>query len=193
MDTRQTILNACLDLLEIANWNDIKTARIAARAGVAEGTLYNYFSSKQELIIEAVGLASRELAKTVFHGLGEEHTIRENLTRLARNFLLSQGQTGSLYRIIYKAFSEVENPAIRQVLSDLYPNGIRMVEELILKSRDADELRIPPARMKWVVMMLWGLGDSLWKSAVVSGQKPVTETEVESLVNTLYRMMSGME
>lgn len=193
MDTKQSILDACLDLLKTSNWNDIKTARIAAKAGVAEGTIYNYFSSKQELIIEAVAMASRELATTVFQGLGEELTIRENLSRLAENFLLGHDRTDSLYRIIYKAFSEVENPAIRKALSDLYPDGIRMVEELIMKSRDARELSIPAERMKWVVLMLWGLGDSLWKSTVVSGKLPISKMEVQQLVDNLYGMMSRMQ
>lgn len=54
-DKKQAIEEACLSCLgEGQNPNEIKIAEIARRAGVGKGTVYEYFSSKEELFAESV-------------------------------------------------------------------------------------------------------------------------------------------
>lgn len=50
-DRRAIILNAALKTFVKRGYPDTKVAEIAAGAGVAEGTLYNYFQSKEDLLL----------------------------------------------------------------------------------------------------------------------------------------------
>ncbi|MFA5866538.1 MAG: TetR/AcrR family transcriptional regulator [Actinomycetota bacterium] len=48
---RAAILNAALTTFVARGYHDTKVSEIAGHAGVAEGTLYNYFASKEELLL----------------------------------------------------------------------------------------------------------------------------------------------
>ena len=51
MDKRSVILDAALKTFVKRGYPDTKVAEIASEAGVAEGTLYNYFQSKEDLLL----------------------------------------------------------------------------------------------------------------------------------------------
>jgi AcrR family transcriptional regulator len=51
--TRQRLLRAALELFTTVGFRATTTPEIAARAGVAEGTIYRHFSSKEELLVSA--------------------------------------------------------------------------------------------------------------------------------------------
>jgi TetR/AcrR family fatty acid metabolism transcriptional regulator len=51
IDKRSLILDAALRTFAKRGYSETKVAEIAAEAGVAEGTLYNYFQSKEELLL----------------------------------------------------------------------------------------------------------------------------------------------
>ena len=51
IDKRAIILDAALKTFVRRGYPDTKVAEIAYEAGVAEGTLYNYFSSKEDLLL----------------------------------------------------------------------------------------------------------------------------------------------
>src|SRR4030043_2465271 len=50
-DKRTVILNAALKTFVKRGYPETRVAEIAAEAGVAEGTLYNYFQSKEDLLL----------------------------------------------------------------------------------------------------------------------------------------------
>lgn len=54
--TRRGILRATLKLLEQHGYGKVTTDLIAAEARVSKGTIYRYWGSKQELVVEAVQL-----------------------------------------------------------------------------------------------------------------------------------------
>lgn len=51
VDKRRVILDAALKTFVRRGYSDTKVAEIAAEAEVAEGTLYNYFPSKEEMLL----------------------------------------------------------------------------------------------------------------------------------------------
>lgn len=50
-NSRQAILDAALKTFVTRGYHDTKVSEIAFYAGVAEGTLYNYFTSKEEMLL----------------------------------------------------------------------------------------------------------------------------------------------
>lgn len=65
---RTQILDAALDLFSRVGFAQATTHDIAQGAGVAEGTIYNYFQSKRDLL---VSLASSQILSETFQGLLE--------------------------------------------------------------------------------------------------------------------------
>lgn len=71
-DKRQVILNAALKTFVKRGYPKTRVAEIAAEAGVAEGTLYNYFQSKEDLLLALFD----EKWSVIING------IREKISRL---------------------------------------------------------------------------------------------------------------
>ncbi|HYT83384.1 MAG TPA: TetR/AcrR family transcriptional regulator [Gemmatimonadales bacterium] len=63
--TRQRLIRAALELFTTRGYHDTTTAQIAKKAGVAEGTIYRHFPSKQQLLNELHRAALRWAAKLV--------------------------------------------------------------------------------------------------------------------------------
>jgi AcrR family transcriptional regulator len=63
--TRQRLIRAALELFATRGYHDTTTAQIAKKAGVAEGTIYRHFPSKQQLLNELYRAAMRWAAKVV--------------------------------------------------------------------------------------------------------------------------------
>ena len=63
--TRQRLIRAALELFATRGYHDTTTAQIAKKAGVAEGTIYRHFASKQQLANELYRAAQRWASKVV--------------------------------------------------------------------------------------------------------------------------------
>lgn len=57
---REQVKRAALEVLTERGFADLPVKEIARRAGVSTGVLYHYFASKDEILLEALGLAFRE-------------------------------------------------------------------------------------------------------------------------------------
>jgi AcrR family transcriptional regulator len=63
VETKARILDAARDAVALSGWKDAQIALIAARAGVATGSVYRYFDSKADLYAQVLALVSeREVA-----------------------------------------------------------------------------------------------------------------------------------
>ena len=63
--THQRLIRAALELFSSRGYHDTTTAQIAKKAGVAEGTIYRHFPSKQQLPNELYRAALRWAIKAV--------------------------------------------------------------------------------------------------------------------------------
>ena len=67
-NTREKLMRAAMDIVAADGFGAATTAAIAARSGMAEGTLYRHFKSKDELMIAAY----RQLKADVFERVSAE-------------------------------------------------------------------------------------------------------------------------
>ena len=87
--TRQRLIRAALELFTTKGYHDTTTAQIAKKAGIAEGTIYRHFASKQQLANEIYRGAQRWAVKVVqetAHAT-EERTARAQLTAVAHQLM----------------------------------------------------------------------------------------------------------
>ncbi len=85
MNTRQQILDATEQVMREVGLTGATTKEIAKAAGYAEGTIYKYFSSKQELFIATFGenLPSFVSAVQAAVQRAGEETVQANLEAIA--------------------------------------------------------------------------------------------------------------
>jgi AcrR family transcriptional regulator len=70
--TMQSIHQAALELIEADGFEKLSAVRIAERAGIGVGSFYDYYASKEDLLIDLYAAASNILLKK----------MRENLPRI---------------------------------------------------------------------------------------------------------------
>lgn len=83
--TRPRLVRASLELFFTRGYHETTTAQIARKAGVAEGTIYRHFASKQQLLNELFRAAQRWAAK-----LAQDATVADAPGARARLDLLAQ-------------------------------------------------------------------------------------------------------
>jgi AcrR family transcriptional regulator len=94
------ILDAAAQVLLRDGYERTSTNRIAQRAGVSVGSLYRYFSSKDEILLALLG---REIEHLIQHIVSEtsdrsDATVQESLARLARASIRGWRYEPRLYR-----------------------------------------------------------------------------------------------
>ena len=81
-ETRQRIIEAASELFATDGWENTTTRGIATEAGIATGTLFNYFESKEAIVAalmsEALSNAKRELRRRP----SEDQSLEEELFSL---------------------------------------------------------------------------------------------------------------
>lgn len=87
--TRQRLIRAALELFTTKGYHDTTTAQIAKKAGIAEGTIYRHFASKQQLVNELYRAAQRWASKVVQETARdpEAATARAQLTAVAHGLI----------------------------------------------------------------------------------------------------------
>jgi AcrR family transcriptional regulator len=105
--TRQRLLRAALDLYTTIGFRATTTPAIAARAGVAEGTIYRHFSGKEHLLNEVYRNAQRWGAGLVKESEpnGEE-SVPQRLAGIARRLLDAAARDPSLTRMLLRSRDE---------------------------------------------------------------------------------------
>jgi len=70
--SRQEILAAALDLFSEKGFHTVSMQQVAEKAGFAVGTLYNFFSGKEELFAALMRLCAERVAEVVLPILDQE-------------------------------------------------------------------------------------------------------------------------
>jgi AcrR family transcriptional regulator len=83
-EKRKAIIQATLELVTEHGFHGAPMAMVAERAGVAAGTIYRFFESKEVLIDAAYKEVEDRLLKKVLEDYPEQGTPREKFTHLAR-------------------------------------------------------------------------------------------------------------
>jgi AcrR family transcriptional regulator len=102
--TRQRLLRAALELYTTVGFRATTTPAIAARAGVAEGTIYRHFSGKEHLLNEVFRGAQRWGATLVRETEGDGAPNR--LQRIARTLFETAARDAALTRMLLRRRDE---------------------------------------------------------------------------------------
>jgi AcrR family transcriptional regulator len=160
-ETRRRLLDAAEKMFSELGYHDASIVKITEEAGVAQGTFYLYFGSKQDIFEDVVV----DLNRRVRHAVNEE--AEKGKDRLERELLGFQAyfrftaEHPALYRVIRQA--EFVSPRILgahyERFSDGYVTGLK-------EAMDRGEIaKADPETLAWVLMgiaELIGMRAILW-------------------------------
>ncbi len=108
--TVEAILSATAHILTENGYNQLTTNRVAERAGVSIGSLYQYFPNKEALIFALAEQHANEmvqLAKQHLEGLSDR-TIPEVLRQIIKAALAAHAVNPKLHRVLHEQIPHSE-------------------------------------------------------------------------------------
>jgi len=163
-ETREKIYRAAMQLFAKHGYFDTRTEDITEAADVGQGTFFNYFPTKQHVLVV---LSEKQLAKVVAareevrSGKG---SVRDALHRLIHAAAEEPGHTRALARSLITAlissdtareFASARMAQGREVISEVMAAGQKRGE--IRRDREPAELALALQRTFWGAMLLWAM------------------------------------
>ncbi len=81
-DKKISIINAATELFSEKGFHDVKLSEVARRANVGKGTIYTYFASKDELLIQCLLYGIPAYEKKVDQALAAKLEFKETFKKL---------------------------------------------------------------------------------------------------------------
>ncbi len=135
-EKRKLILDSAYELFLEERYASAKIADIAARAGIGKGTVYEYFSSKEEILLEIIN--SKIIPEYDFFPemLKEKNDVRSRLSAFLtfkRNFLERYGRyVNEIHPLFHEENTEMACKicdAIKQIIGCEYSVMLKILED----------------------------------------------------------------
>lgn len=185
--TRQRLIRAALELFTTRGYHDTTTAQIAKKAGIAEGTIYRHFASKQRLVNELYRAAQRWAATLV------QETARDPGGGTARARLTAVGVglvDGAAHEtaIVKLGLLEPLAPVLDDESRKAEREFLAALERLIAEGKAQGSVRTGAVEI-WAGVWLSTLRHALLK--IVAGDWKPGDTGVRLVIDAAWRAISA--
>ena len=128
-ERRKQILDAAAKVFAAKGFERATIADIARAAGVAEGSIYNYFKNKSDLLVSIPRqIIEAPLASVSAAMFSVANTVPPDqmLTTIAQNMLTAICQNAHIFRILIYALPSIKQPMREKYLNQvvLYATGV---------------------------------------------------------------------
>ncbi|GHO64952.1 hypothetical protein KSC_038440 [Ktedonobacter sp. SOSP1-52] len=134
----QLILHASEEILLEKGYHEMCMDEVAARVGIAKGTLYLHFSRKEDLVLALLELQMQAILLNVQEAVSAPGSVRSRLeTLLATSYMRLKGERG---RLFYALFGAVElRPLLRSRHHALLDQLLSSLEVLLNEGKVSGE------------------------------------------------------
>jgi AcrR family transcriptional regulator len=175
---RVAVLQAADNLLVERGFNAVTIERIAARAGVAKQTIYRWWSSKTEILLDAfIDDAREELTPP------DSGDLETDLRRYLRTFatFLTSSDAGAVFRAL--TGQAQHDPQVAERLRTDFLVNQRERERLSFQRALARGVPVPETELDLILDQLVG---PIYYRVLVTGE-PITDELIDSLVRQCLR------
>ena len=148
--TKSRIARAALTLFVEKGVTETTVRDIAEAAGVAEGTLYRHFASKDELAWELFAQNFAAFAKELDHRQAQETSLSGKLAAMVQHFCTFFDQDPVLFSYLLLT----QHDYLKRVPPDM-PNPVDVVQKVIWRAMS--EGKLPPGDSAIVAAMVLGM------------------------------------
>jgi AcrR family transcriptional regulator len=163
-ETRGKLFRAAMRLFAERGFFDTTTEDITEAADVAHGTFFNYFPTKQHVLIALSEIQLSKVLAALQEAESERTSIREVLRHLAHTVAEEPGRSPALTRSLLMAF--LASDEIRQLIGAAMRRGRRSLAKIIGLGQRRGEIRTdqPATELAMVyqqsvlgTLLLWGI------------------------------------
>src|SRR5438067_5365390 len=178
---RDAILRAAIDIFADRGYFNAQVADVARAAGVAAGTVYLYFKSKDDLLVSIFERSMREdlaLGRAAVAGLDDP---AERLRRLARGHLARLGADRSL-AIVFQVELRQSTKFMERFSSTLLRDYLGLIREAIADGQRAGLIRAD-INATAAAKMLFGALDEMATNWILTRRRYSLEAEADPVVD----------
>jgi len=132
------IMQSALELFANEGYYPTSISRIAQRAGISKGLIYNYFKSKEELILAITGKGIEKLTRSVDPDRNGFLTTEEFVFLIEENFRALR-ENPDYWKLF---FSIMMQPAVSKIVfkryKDILPRRLAIIEDYFKRKNSPD-------------------------------------------------------
>lgn len=163
-NTRDRLVRAALDLFTNQGYHETTTPQIARRAGIAEGTIYRHFSSKEQLLNEIYRAATRLFIQSV-KDAPPTAPCRDRLERIAKSWREIAQHNPNAARLVFQSqIKPLLDPKSRETENELKTE----IEKIVAAGKASGQVRVGSAEtwaavwLRVIALMLERTADRTW-------------------------------
>lgn len=185
-DRTRQILEVAIELAEEGGFEQVRMRDVAAHAGVALGTFYKRFRSKEDLLVAALALAMEEMeermARRPVEGATAYERVSEYFTTATRRFCAKPNLAKAALRAVASG-----DPSLAEKVWQFHDRTTRLILQALLGGADKDRAPTPAEKETAVVLQ------HIWFATLVGWSGGLREVDgvIES-VKTAARLILGL-
>ena len=184
--TRQRLIRTALELFTTRGYHDTTTAQIAKKAGIAEGTIYRHFPSKQQLLNELYRAALRWAINVVQEsGRDTGAAARAQLAAIAHRFFEGAAQDTAVVKLgLLEPLGPLADDESRKTEREFRA----ALERIVAEGKAQGAVRAGAVDV-WAGVWLTAIGYALEK--IVAGEWKTGDTSVRLVIDGAWRAISA--
>src|SRR5262245_26394074 len=184
-DKRTRILQAAVKVFARKGYFGARVAEIARRAGVADGTIYLYFESKEALLVALFDEVMAEHLARARREVGEASGAPAKLLAIARHHLRVLGGNREL-AVVFQVELRQSTKFMERFTASWLQDYFALVGDVIEQGQLEGSLR-PELPRKLVAKALFGMLDETVTSWILSGKDQDLQELAAPVVDLLLR------
>ena len=187
-DKRDLILKAATKLFAHRGFFNAQVADVAREAGIAAGTVYLYFRSKDDLLISIFERTMHEALEAGRRATADASDPVERLRRLARVHLERLGQDRDL-AVVFQVELRQSTKFMERFSSTLLQDYLHAIRDAIADAQAAGRFRseVSPT---FAAKMLFGALDEMATNWILSRRRYVLAAQADEVVDLFVNGMT---
>lgn len=185
---RKLILDASLEVFTLRGFHDATMDEIASRSGVAKGTLYRYFASKEDLLEQLLSETTLKILDRFGAVFSGSEDVLEQIQSFIEDWVAFIEENHALYRLI-----QAEGTTLRggnqTIFYESLISNLPMIKERVV-SLDADGL-LKTTSFHTVVYGIFGFIDGVARKWFRAGMEYPLRDEIPTILEVLFNGFLG--
>src|SRR5438874_7340856 len=178
---RDLILRAATDVFASRGYFNAQVADVARAAGVAAGTVYLYFKSKDDLLVSIFERSMRESLTAGREAVADLSDPRERLRRLARGHLARLGSDRNL-AVVFQVELRQSTKFMERFSSSHLRDYLGLIREAIADGQRSGIFR-GDIKATVAAKMLFGALDEMATNWILSKRRYSLESDADAVVD----------
>jgi AcrR family transcriptional regulator len=183
MDKKQAVLEATLELIAEQGFHGTPMSQIAQKANIGVGTIYRYFSGKEELINELYIYIKRRMAEATMKDYSKDQPVADSIKEVLKQFVYYMYDHPAELSF-HEQYSN--SPLITQATRGEALRIAEPIEDLFQRARSGDLIKDLPDSI--LMTLLTGAVFSLVKLYITAGM-PIRDESLTAETDAIWDMI----